>query len=57
MVVDWEGAIETGLNKIGPKRNPTEKDIVRGRLHILFHESPLQFHKGGLTQPNMSLPT
>ena len=31
------GAIETGLNGNEPKRNPTEKDIVRGILNLLFH--------------------
>ena len=43
------GAIETGLNGNGPKRSPTERDIVRGRLNILFHERPLKFHQGVLT--------
>ena len=51
------GAMETGLNGNGPKRNLTVRDIVNGRLNLLLHEIPLQFHQVvlNLTQPVLSV--
>ena len=48
------GAVEPSRSGNGPKQNPTERDIVSGRLNLFFHPTPLQFHQGILTLPNLS---